>query len=127
MRHGGSTTEQGSTVRHLLTASTDNWPSRVYLAAAALLLAWAAFVYLGPGFGSGMPELALSVLLLPCGALAALGFGLLDLALDGMLPEAQVPVFFALFVLAALGNALLIGLAGRAVRALRARRRRAGH
>lgn len=114
-------------MRHILTASTDNWPSRVYLAAATLLLAWAAFVYLGPGFDSGMPELALSVLLLPCGALAALVFGLLDMALDGMLPEAQIPVFFALLVPAALGNALLLGLAGRAVRALVGRRRGAGH
>ncbi|WP_152514289.1 SCO4225 family membrane protein [Nocardiopsis valliformis] len=109
-------------MRHFLSASVDNAPSRVYLATAALLLAGAAFVYLGPGFDSGIPELALAVLLLPCGALAVLAFSLLDMALDGMLPEAQLPVFFVFFVLAALGNALMVGLAGRAVRALRGRR-----
>jgi hypothetical protein len=100
----------------------DNAPSRVYLAAAALLLTWAAYMYLGPGFDSGLPELALAVLLLPCGALAVLAFSLLDMALEGMLPEAQLPVFFVLFVMAALGNALMVGLTGRAVRALRGRR-----
>lgn len=109
-------------MRHLLAASTDNRPSRVYLALAAAVLVGAVVVHLGPGFGSGMPELALAVWLLPCGAFSVLAFSLLDMA--GMPVDAQAPVFLVLFVLGALGNALLIGLA---VRALERRRRSAGH
>ncbi|MEU3018910.1 hypothetical protein ABZ635_16090 [Nocardiopsis sp. NPDC007018] len=112
-------------MRHILAASIDNRASRVYLALATTLLTAAVVIHLGPGFGSGMPELALAVWLLPCSVLSVLTFAALDTA--GMPVDAQAPVFLVLYVLGAYGNGLLLGLAVRGVRSLAGRRRAARH
>ncbi|MDE3721856.1 hypothetical protein PWG71_10695 [Nocardiopsis sp. N85] len=103
-------------MKNLLAAAVDNTPSRLYLAAAALLLGWAAYTHLGPGFPeTSMPEIALAAYLLPCSVLVMSVFSLFP----EMSAQTDPVVLWSLFVLGAFGNALLIGAVVRGVRRLR--------
>jgi hypothetical protein len=102
-------------VKNFLGAAVDNMLSRIYLGAAGCLLGWAAWMHLGPGFPeTSMPEIALAAWLLPCSVPAVFVYSMLP----GLPSQAAPVVLWSLFVAAALGNALFLGLAVRLVRRL---------
>ncbi|SCK31031.1 SCO4225 family membrane protein [Streptomyces sp. WMMB 322] len=94
--------------KRILSAATDNWPSRIYLTACAALLIWTAFDALfandeGPSFAGVWPIFATLPTSLPVVLLAgAIGF---------VLPTAvTLPLFILLLAVAALVNATGLGL-----------------
>jgi hypothetical protein len=100
--------------RRILSAATDNWFSRGYLALCAGLLIWVALesvLYTGPdpSFAGVWPILAtFPTSLLTIGV----GFGL-----EPLLPSpVALPLFLVLIAVAAYANAALLGLLVRSIR-----------
>lgn len=94
--------------KRILSAATDNWPSRVYLTVCAALLVWTAFDAVlandeGPSFAGVWPIFAT----LPTSLLVVLLAG----GIGFLLPSAvTIPLFVILLAVAALINATLLGL-----------------
>ncbi|RAJ71353.1 hypothetical protein K378_00171 [Streptomyces sp. Amel2xB2] len=104
----------GGKGRRILSAATDNFPSRAYLAVCAALLIWTAAdaVFLneqGPSFAGIWPIFAT----LPTSFL----FVLLTGGIRFLLPtDVTLPIFVVLLALAAFINATLLGLLLRMLR-----------
>ncbi|CAL9373964.1 hypothetical protein SUDANB121_00929 [Nocardiopsis dassonvillei] len=107
-------------MKRFLAPAVDNLPSRIYLVAAGLFLSWAAYIHLGPGYPeNSMPEIGLTLYLLPGSAVSMTAFSLIPESLPA---HGGYEVLWFLLVLGALLNALLIGAAVRLLRHMRRRR-----
>jgi hypothetical protein len=100
--------------KRIVSAATDNWPSRVYLTVCAALLIWTAADAVignneGPSFAGIWPIFAT----LPTSLLVVLLAG----GIGFLLPSSvTLPLFLILLAVAALINATLLGLLLRRLR-----------